>query len=203
MIRLDHLVISGKTLDEATYHIESRLGVKLQEGGCHDRFGTHNRLLNLSDGIYLEAIAIDSRAENPSYPRWFSLDTFDEEAKITNWVCRSENINLDFKNIFFKNAEILQLERDKLEWLMALPKNGNLPFDGAFPALLQWKTNPPTNNLIQSGCTLKHMTIFHPEAVKLRKKIQVLYDPRISFEMHNRVEFFAEFHTPNGIRTMW
>ena len=202
MITLDHIAISGKTLDEASDHIESSLGVKLQEGGCHDRYGTHNRLLSLADGIYLEAIAINPKAEKPAYPRWFNLDNFDGTPRITNWICRSENIYLEFKNIFFENAEIIHITRNKLKWFMALPKNGILPFDGAFPALLQWKTNPPTTKLVPSGCSLKHMTIFHPEAAKLRKKIQIFNDPRISFETHNGFNFFAEFNTPHGLRSM-
>jgi len=201
LITLDHIAVSGKTLDEASDHVASSLGVKLQEGGCHDRYGTHNRLLSLANGMYLEAIAINPQAVKPRYPRWFDLDNFNGKPRITNWICRSENINSDVKNIFFESSEIIKMNRNQLEWLMTVPRNGILPFNGTFPAILQWKTNPPTARLAPSGCSLKHMTIFHPEALKLQRKLQSFKDPRISFESNDNVTFFAEFDTPHGIRS--
>ena len=65
-------------------------------------------------------------------------------------------------NLFYEGTEIVRIKRDQLEWLMALPRDGILPFEGAAPALLQWKTTPPTGKLAPSGCSLKHLTIFHP-----------------------------------------
>ena len=202
MILLDHIAVSGKTLHEAAHHVETSLGVKLQDGGCHERYGTHNKLLHLTDGIYLEAIAINPKVARPKYPRWFNLDNFYGKPRITNWICRSENINLEVKDLIIESTEIIKIKRDQLEWLMTVPRNGILPFDGAFPAILQWKTNPPILKLAPSGCALKHMTIFHPEANILRKRVQGFNDCRISFESSDQVTFCAEFNTPNGIRSM-
>jgi len=42
------------------------LGVPFQPGGRHDVFGTHNALLGLADGLYIEAIAI---AIDPDAPQ--------------------------------------------------------------------------------------------------------------------------------------
>ena len=202
LIELDHIAISGRTLEEASDYIESRLGVKVQDGGCHDRYGTHNKLLGLAGGIYLEAIAVNPAAKNFYRPRWFNLDNFDYEPQITNWICRSKNIKNVVKNLSFESAKIIQIERDGLKWLMAVPINGILPFDGAFPALLQWKNYPPATKLIPSGCSLKHLTISHPDATKLQKKIQIFKDSRVSFETHDQVRFFAEFTTPQGVRSI-
>ena len=202
LIALDHIAVAGNSLDQASDHIASSLGVKLQKGGYHERFGTHNRLLGLTDGLYLEAIAIKSKTKKPRYPRWFNLDNFEGNARIINWICRSTNINSDLMNLFYEGTEIVRIKRDQLEWLMALPRDGILPFGGAAPALLQWKTTPPTGKLAPSGCSLKHLTIFHPEAKKIENKMQILNDPRVSYEVHKRVHFFAEFATPHGIRVL-
>ena len=200
MITLDHIAISGNTLEEATDFVSSRLGVKLQDGGCHDYFGTHNRLLRLSNGIYLEAIAINPRAKKITFPRWFNLDNFTGNPRITNWICRSEDLYSEVKRLSFSRTKIIQIKRGELEWHMALPEDGLLPFDGAFPAILKWTTDPPLKKLIPSGCSLKHMTIFHPKAVKLQEKLKNFKDPRISFETHVDTKFFAEFNTPHGPR---
>ena len=102
LIELDHIAISGRTLEEASDYIESRLGVKVQDGGCHDRYGTHNKLLGLTEGIYLEAIAVNPAAKKFYQPRWFNLDNFDYEPRITNWICRSKNIKNAVKNLSFE-----------------------------------------------------------------------------------------------------
>ena len=75
-MELDHFAIAANTLAEATAHVEEALGVPLQPGGEHAVFGTHNRLLGLADGLYLEAIAIDPEATPERSPRWFDLDSF-------------------------------------------------------------------------------------------------------------------------------
>jgi hypothetical protein len=46
-LRLDHLVISARTLDEGTQYVADTLGVAPAGGGAHPLMRTHNRLLNL------------------------------------------------------------------------------------------------------------------------------------------------------------
>ena len=200
MITLDHIVVSGLSLCEASDYVESSLGVRMQDGGAHERFATHNRLLGLAGGIYLEAIAVDPKKKKPPYPRWFNLDNFRGEPRITNWVCRSKNIKNALESKIFNKYEIVKMKRNHLYWLMALPRSGNLPFDGSYPALLEWRTKSPSAILIPSGCKLKHMTIFHPEYTKLKRKMNNFNDPRISFEYNGKARFHAEFNTPHGLR---
>ena len=73
---LDHLAVSGETRDAARAHIEEALGFPMQTGGEHEKFATHNHLMGLEDGLYLEAISIDPNVPNPDRARWFNLDNF-------------------------------------------------------------------------------------------------------------------------------
>ena len=59
MLTLDHIAVACTDLAEGTAWAEERLGVKMQTGGKHARYGTHNTLLGLADGLYFEVIAID------------------------------------------------------------------------------------------------------------------------------------------------
>lgn len=72
--------------------METALGVSLQPGGQHDLFATHNRLLGLADGFYIEAIAIDPSVSAPSRPRWFDLDRFSGPPRLINWICRVDSM---------------------------------------------------------------------------------------------------------------
>ena len=56
---LDHLMIAARTLDEGAAYVRERLGVEVLPGGRHETMGTHNRVLSLGGGVYLEVIAID------------------------------------------------------------------------------------------------------------------------------------------------
>ena len=87
VLGIDHIAISAGRLQEGVEYVEAALGVPLEAGGRHLRFGTHNRLLNLGE-LYLEVIAIDPQAEAPFAPRWFDLDRFSGRPRPTNWICR-------------------------------------------------------------------------------------------------------------------
>nr|WKF58863.1 hypothetical protein HUO10_003365 [Paraburkholderia busanensis] len=68
LLRLDHLVISARTLDEGTQYVADILGVAPAGGGAHPSMRTHNRLLNLWGGAYLEVIAADPHAAAATAP---------------------------------------------------------------------------------------------------------------------------------------
>ena len=48
---LDHLAVSGDTLEAAQNYVEEALGVSMQMGGEHAVFYTHNKLMGLADGL--------------------------------------------------------------------------------------------------------------------------------------------------------
>ena len=106
MLQLDHLAVAARDLDEGRAVVEAALGVTLQRGGRHARFGTHNLLLGLEDGLYLEVIAIDPDAPGPDEARWFDLDRFDAASLETSFAefCKAEEIKLkDVISIYEKN----------------------------------------------------------------------------------------------------
>jgi hypothetical protein len=79
---LDHLVVAANTLDQGSAYVQDRLGVSPAGGGKHVAMGTHNRLLKLGPGQYLEVIAIDPEGRQPDSPRWFNLDDPDLQARL-------------------------------------------------------------------------------------------------------------------------
>ncbi len=200
-MELDHLAVSASTLPEAAEAIEAALGVGLQPGGHHPLFGTHNRLLGLEDGLYLEAIAIDPSAPDPGRARWFDLDAFQGPARLSNWICRTGDLDTCLDGLPAGAGRPVQLSRGDLRWRMAVPGDGQLPFDNLFPALIQWQGHlHPGAMLAPSGCALRRLVVAHPEADRLRDLVP-LNDPRVIFTT-GEVGLMAEIDTPHGLRVL-
>lgn len=201
MIVFDHVAIAGETLAAARAHVEEALGVSLQPGGAHDVFFTHNALLGLEDGLYLEAIAINPDAPKPQRPRWFDLDRFSGGPRLTNWICRADDLDAALAAIPAPLGHPVDLQRGDLRWRMAVPDSGLLPFDNCAPALIQWQTDRhPATMLAVSGVRLSRLTVCHPDAAALEALLaHHLADDRIAFET-GPAALCAAFATPHGPR---
>jgi hypothetical protein len=135
--RIDHLAVTAASLDEGTATVEAALGVRLSPGGAHARMGTHNRLLGLGD-VYLEVIAIDPAAPPPGRPRWFGLDGFSGAPRLTNWIAAVDDLDAALELAPAGMGPPVEMERGDLRWRIGGAEDGRLPFDDAFPALIQW-----------------------------------------------------------------
>lgn len=203
MPALDHLVVSAATLAEGVVAVEAALGVTLAPGGEHRQMGTHNRLLSLGPGLYLEVIAANPAAAPPGRPRWFDLDSFSGRPRLTNWVIRCENLKQALALSPPGSGEIHDLARGGLHWRMAIPPNGRLPFGGAFPGLLEWLGPHPTARLPEAGCRLRRLAVVHPEAAALGEALSGLVeDPRLDIGHGPRLALRAEIDTPHGPREL-
>ncbi len=191
---LDHLAVACTDLAEGTAWVEAQLGVKMQPGGRHVRYGTHNTLLGLGD-IYLEVIAPDPDAAAFEGPRWFGLDHFSGPPRLANWICQTDHFDP-------VAGPPMALTRGDLRWQLTVPPDGSLPYDGAYPTLIKWDEGAmhPAGRLDDSGCRLRHMTISHPEADQIKSMID-LPDPRVRFTT-GMPSFVAKFDAPNGLRKL-
>jgi len=164
-IALDHLVVVARTLDEGTSYVEAVLGVSLSPGGQHPDMGTHNRLLSLGPDVYLEVVAVDDQALAPRHRRWFNLDSYSGSPRMTNWVCRTDDLEGALDRAPPGSGRIMGLSRGDLSWRMAVPEFGRLPFDDAMPALIEWPGNDlPNARLPDHGFRLSRLDVFHPDA---------------------------------------
>ncbi len=198
MLTLDHIAIAAETLEAGRAAAEDALGVALRPGGQHAHFGTHNALLGLEDGLYLEVIAIDPGAPAPGRPRWFDLDRFEGRPRPTTWICNTPQLGAMLDRFPGAGAPV-SLARGELRWQMAVPGDGVLPYDGLFPALIAWEGDlHPARMLPASGCRLDRLVVCHPEADALRAALApVLGDGRVVFEA-GAAGLRAEMTTPRG-----
>ncbi|MEP2030939.1 MAG: VOC family protein [Paracoccaceae bacterium] len=201
-MRLDHIAVAGRTLEEAADWVEQQLGVPLQKGGEHERFGTHNKLLGLDDGVYLEAIASNPNAPTPNQARWFDLDNFDGSPRLTNWICQVDDLDETLRDLP-QAGRIVDLSRGDLRWRMGGPENGILSYDNCFPAFIEWQTpQHPSAMLTRRGCRLRSLTVSHPSAEELRHTLAPYLELGVmEFEI-GACGLAAEIETPSGIRRL-
>lgn len=200
MLELDHLAITAETLREGCDWVCQSLGVGPEPGGKHTCLGTHNCVLGLNDGLYLEVIAVDPDAPAPARTRWFGLDQFQGPPRISNWICRTDDLE-EMRAMLPGIGPQVALERDDFRWRMAVPENGLLPFDDCHAAVMQWDCDHhPAETMQPSGISLRRLIITHPEAQELERRLyERLADRRIVFET-GRAALRAEFETSQGTR---
>ncbi|WP_138933642.1 VOC family protein [Roseovarius arcticus] len=200
MLELDHLAIAATTLEEGCDWVAQRLGTAPIRGGRHAFFGTHNCLLGLENGLYLEVIAIDPDAPPPGRPRWFDLDRMAGPPRLSNWICRTEDLEATQAALPGIGPQVA-LERGDLRWRMAVPENGQLPFDGCHAAVIQWDGDlHPAAALPATGITLRRLIVTHPDAQALEARMAPrLIDRRVVFET-GAIGLRAEFDTPGGCK---
>lgn len=201
-MKLDHLAVAAESLEAGRDWFEEHLGLRLQPGGSHPHFGTHNLLLGLEDGLYLEVIAIDPGAEAPAHPRWFDLDRFGGAPRLSNWICQVDDL-ADIVARYPEAGHPVALSRGDLRWQMAVPEDGVLPYDNLFPALIEWEGDAhPSTRLTPSGARLQRLVVSHPQAEVLEGALApVLNDARVVFEA-GAAGLRAEIATPHGVRTL-
>lgn len=176
MIEADHLVLAARELDQGTAWLEDRLGVALAGGGRHSRMGTHNRLLSLGEGFYLELIAIDPLALPPGRPRWFNLDDANavppDRPRLIHWVARSDDIRRDAAASTEALGDILAMQRGDYRWRITVPPDGHLPGSGLVPTLIQWDVPfHPSGRLPDAGCRLMKLEGFHSQQVRIKSAL--------------------------------
>jgi len=183
MREFDHLIVAARTLEEGAAWIESKLGVAMAPGGKHALMGTHNRLLSLGPGQFLEVIAVDPEAPPPLRPRWFELDAPAMRERLArgpaliHWVERTGDLEAELRD-YAERVEVLALSRGPYRWRIGVPGDRRLPRGGALPTLIEWQGGlHPADALPPSGCRLEKFS-------------------------HSGGHLAATFSTPSGVRTI-
>lgn len=211
--RFDHLVIGASSLAQGAEFVRDTLGVEIPFGGVHQKMGTHNLLMHLSDSTFLEVIAVNPDIPAPTRPRWFGLDdpeirhTLQRSPALLTWVANTTDIHacLEAAPVEMGHPEIIR--RGQLSWLFGLPEDGKLFAGGLLPCLIEWHGQThPAAKMADHGCRLKELTLYHHDpdrlasilsAIKLLDRVNVS-----SLAGHKSPFLEACLETPAGTRTL-
>jgi len=177
--RIDHLIIGAATLEQGETFVKEKLGVAIPSGGVHEKMGTHNRLMQLGDEIYLEVLAINPDGEPPESPRWCGLDDphvsrqLKKQSTFLTWVVNTNDIEKLLRRAEFSFGESRLLSRGHLSWYFGLPDDGRLLAGGMLPYVIEWRTEShPSTNMVDAGCRFRGLEINHPYPSWLRSVLE-------------------------------
>jgi hypothetical protein len=206
---IDHLVITAPSLAAGVDYVIDALGVSPRPGGEHPRMGTHNSLLRLGETLYLEVIAANPAAPPPDRPRWFRLDDvfFNTSPQLAGWVARTKDVRAAAAAASFHLGQVEPMSRASLRWLITIPDDGSIPFDGIAPLLIEWSTPVhPAASMPESGCTLVGLEGCHPQAAAvsdLLRSIGFQEAPGLfTLEPAESPALVAAIRTPSGLRRL-
>nr|WP_277185574.1 VOC family protein [Caballeronia sp. BR00000012568055] len=191
-LKLDHLVIAARTLEEGARFVATKFGIDLTPGGAHPSMRTHNRLMNLYGGAYMEVIAIDPAAAPVTSPRarLFALDDPSMQRRLeehgpqlVHWVAkvdRPKSLARWREQFPERIAPVAAMSRAGNTWSLTVPDDGAFPSwqnagDGVLPSLIQWDTpRHPSDVLPPTGIALRSLTGYHPNAEAVAEQLEWL-----------------------------
>ena len=177
----DHLAIAATTREEGREWSEQTFGIPFPNGGEHPRMGTHNLLTACSDTAFIEIIAIDDDAVEPSRPRWFGLDEIATKVRLANrpslegWAVGTPDIQASLMAAKTAGADLgepVEMTRGDLTWLISIREDGELPEFGCLPFLIEWPHNKdasiphPASRMTDIGLRMESLSLRHPDPEK-------------------------------------
>ena len=199
---LDHLVYAAPDLEGAVVRLADDLGVRAAPGGKHTGTGTHNALLALGGGAYLEVIAPDPAQPPPEGPRPFGLDVLTRPRLVT-WAMKAPDIEKRVERARARGLDlgnVIALSRDlpdggQLHWRLSLATR--LIGEGLVPFLIDWGDSPHPSDSAPQGCTLLALRAEHPRPELIRSLLTAL-DEGLPVAEGRAPALVATLQTPNG-----
>jgi len=179
-VSLDHLVYAVRDLDAGIASLERLIGVRATPGGKHTGRGTHNALLSLGTGTYLEIIAPDPEQPAPGHPRPFGLDTL-RESHLVTWAVRVPDIEPRVANAIaagYDPGPLVPMSRrlpegGELTWRLTLPEKR--AGDGLVPFLIEWgKGARHPSETAQPGAMLLELEGEHPDPAGIQRLLDAV-----------------------------
>lgn len=174
-IVIDHIAINCTTLAEGIDWVEEKLGVRVPLGGKHAIMNTHNAVMSLGEGVYLEIVATDPDAGPAERPRWFGLDDPRIKARLSSegpylsaWLCRSDDVKETVRLAKTDLGQVYTMRRGELVWQISIRDDGAVPMGGLHPIVIEWPTGPHVSTrMADLGCRLRRIIVRPPASLPL------------------------------------
>lgn len=177
-VDVDHLVWAGPDLDRLVEHVAAQTGTTPVYGGRHEGRGTHNYLVGLGSGRYLELLGPDPGQPEPSRPRPMRVDGL-TDAALVGWAVRTDDIDgrvAAARDRGYDPGDVAQMSRRTsdgtlLSWRLTPPEGG---FGGVVPFVIDWLDSPHPAAGLSSSMSLSRLTLRHPQPDEVSEALAAL-----------------------------
>jgi hypothetical protein len=200
---VDHLVYAVLDLEDGVEALAQQLGVRPEFGGKHTGRGTHNALISLGRGKYLEVIAPDPDQPPPADARPFGLDNLHEPGLVA-WAIAVNDITTRAqlsREAGYDPGAVMAMSRrlpdgGELRWHLTLRLVGMR--GGLVPFLIEWESaeNHPSRTA-PGGCSLVDLTAEHPRPDEISRQLAAL-GVDLPLAEAPRAALIATIEGPNG-----
>ena len=200
---IDHIVYAVPDLHKAIKALGKKLGVEPVYGGKHQTFGTHNALVGLGKGCYLELLAADQENTDVFPPRWMGVDIISKPT-ITRWAIVSDDIDEQARKLQNINPDMGHVQQGMrrktdgslLRWKLAMPLPK--PEVEVIPFILDWQGSIHPSHDLENTCSIHSFSLGHPNA---RYMSHALKQAGIEADIQESEQSFIKLQlkTPNGI----
>lgn len=200
--RVDHLVWATPDLEQGVRTIEELTGVRASPGGQHASWATHNALLSLGSGIYLELLAPDPSAPPPGKERPFGLDRL-ERPRLVTWAAHETELEGRLAALAASGIDLggilsggrVRPDGVALAWRLTSPRA--MLESGVVPFLIDWGLSPHPSTTAAPGLTLAALEIEHPEPERLRRVLE-RFDIDLPLRRAAQPALVATLDSPKG-----
>ena len=176
---LDHVVFGVPDLESSVRGFAEALGVAPTLGGRHESIGTHNAILPLRGGRYLELIAVDPSCPDPPLGVPWGLEAL-EESRLITWAAATHDIDAAIehaRSAGYDPGTAVEVARDtpegtRLTWRLTI--SGELAADGLVPFLIDWGSSPHPSGTSEALCSIESFAAEYPDPESLRAMLGAL-----------------------------
>lgn len=199
---IDHLVYATPDLQSTVADLERRLGVGATVGGRHPQWGTHNAILSLGSGTYLEILAPDPGRSATIVPTIFGIDAL-AAPRLVAWAAKAQNLEARVAAAARRGVllgAISEASRQKpdgsvLSWRLTDPTV--TLGDGLVPFLIDWADSPhPATSAPRAGGLLD-LRAEHPDPDHVRSMLEAV-GFLLSITPSPAPALMAQIETPAG-----
>lgn len=200
-LELDHLLYAGPDLEELGHDLRLRGGPEAAPGGRHDAWGTHNALVGLGVGRYLELIAPEPGRDGS----WARLFRRLAGPSLQAWCVRGGAADRVEARLIAAGVAARRVsggrrlpDGSQLNWQLVFPRGHR--FGGAMPFFIDWQGSEHPSSRAEPLAELTSLKIQHPEADALSDVLEAVGSPPEQLIVHrgSHPTLEAHFVTGNG-----
>lgn len=201
-LRVDHIVFGAADLESGNDEIERLLGVRPVPGGKHFGRGTHNALLGLGGGAYLEVLAPDPE-QDPADELPFGM-VHGMAPRVVAWAVGTRDIDAAIATARadgYDPGDAWDLSRRTpdgtvLSWRLTPSVHPGKSL--AEPFLIDWGAAAHPSTTIPGGPELRSVVIEHPDPAGVSARLAALAAPASVVEAPH-IAIVATVETSHGV----